>query len=118
MRMMTWGEVAHTLRALRDEGPMKDSSGICWNFECYAVDLYGEDILDMEPMTIMFILMGVDNHYPVPHPTFTPEDAYSREPKPWSRDTEYGRNRWAFLDQLITFAEAQPSEKELPRDIC
>lgn len=39
-------------------------------------------------------------HYPVPHPTDSPGTAFILY-KHWNKDTEYGRNRYHFLDWLI-----------------
>lgn len=115
MRPMTWGEVFHCLTTLKEQGPSRNGSGICYNFECCATDAHGFDTVNYwGVMSVMFRLMGVDKFYPVQHPTMPAEDAYNKFLDLWDVTTEYGCSRWAFLDRLIYFAEAQPQDSLLP----
>ena len=113
-RAMTWGEVTDALIELRSAGPMSPDSGICHNFECFAVDMCGVDIREMDALPVLFISLGLDKHYPVPHPNMKADDAYGQISDLWNQDHEYGRNRWALLDQLIWYAEKQPQGQDLP----
>lgn len=100
----------HTLRLeilkkLRDEGPIRHTAGICWNYR----KLSGGWYLDtMDALKALFLDMGCEDLvYPVPGG----EEAYDYYCLPsrdmWDRNTEYGRARWKFLNDMIAFMEKQ-----------
>lgn len=119
------------LRYLRDEGPRHPDSGICYNVEdvvylCLVAvpqaavdqakaegfhDDYDHAHVDSAVYSALgktFQALGLSKDYPVPGG----EAMYYRESNAeamWDRNTEYGRARWALLDQVINHLEQQAS---------
>lgn len=49
----------------------------------------------------LFVRLGLNTTYPVFHPNKRGYRAFMDAYDLWDRDTAYGRNRWALVDQLI-----------------
>jgi len=87
------------LRQLQSDGPNVRETGICDNINDMASDA-GLDITDCSDI---FDELGLNAGYPVPSPD--PNEsafrAFINQDDMWD-DSEYGKARWALLDQMIT----------------
>lgn len=77
--------------------PFKRSTGVCSQF----FNVYGKNVLSCLGVEFKdYPKFSGDRNYPVPHPTVSPSKAF-RIYNHWDKTTEYGRNRYDFLDWLI-----------------
>lgn len=85
--------------------PYSRNSGICYHVT-RTVETTLEEISDVEDVLIQALRAvcgGIG--YVVQHPEMTAEQAYIYTDDHWDRSTEYGRNRWKLVDDLITWLE-------------
>lgn len=85
------------LKYLRENGPARPSLGIC--DQPLMIRLSMTDIL-RDFFTTWPKYSGRIT-FPVPHPTYAPNEAYTILENLWDRGTEYGRNRWELLDHCL-----------------
>lgn len=85
------------LSYMRENGPSHTSLGIC--DQSIMIRLGMEDILKSFFLTWPKFSGRIT--FPVPHPTLSPNEAYTKLENLWDRGTEYGRNRWELLDHCI-----------------
>lgn len=90
------------LKLLRDSGPFNRDFGVCANVSkatarfplCHRLLVENWEHYSGDPV------------FPVPHPTKTPAQAFQDACiNKWSRNTDYSKKRWEFLDYLIASLE-------------
>lgn len=89
--------------------PYSQRSGICYHVkrtaEAVTTTERAEE-LEEALKNILYEFCG-DCEYVVKHPELSPQEAYQYSEDHWDRQTAYGRNRWALVDQLVAYLEAQ-----------
>lgn len=90
------------LKLLQSSGPFNRGFGVCFNVSTEARGF---------PLCHRLLIENWEHYsgdpvFPVPHPTKTPSQAFqdARISK-WSRNTDYGKKRWEFVDYLIASLE-------------